>query len=163
MSSHSKKNLIWEKYEHSKFWDNKSPNFGTPTWEFWGKVTFGCNPMERHKIYYREGIGASSQRLWAVWSLCLRLSLLSSLHHIHSTCTNRPLFLLVQVHIILNFHLWICPSPIPKLQHTFLFLKCCKLGSMPQFYFFLLFHSEAHLWVPWRVWGRINVVWKTLA
>jgi hypothetical protein len=31
------KDLIWEKYEHPKFWDNKNPNFGTPTWEFQGK------------------------------------------------------------------------------------------------------------------------------
>jgi hypothetical protein len=25
-----KKDLIWEKYECPKFWDNRSPNFGTP-------------------------------------------------------------------------------------------------------------------------------------
>jgi hypothetical protein len=37
-------NLILERYEHPKFWNNKSPNFGTPTWESWGKVTFGCSP-----------------------------------------------------------------------------------------------------------------------
>jgi hypothetical protein len=28
-----KKDLIGEKYECPKFWDNKSLNFGTPTWE----------------------------------------------------------------------------------------------------------------------------------
>jgi hypothetical protein len=39
-----KTDLIWEGYEHPKFLDNKSPNFGTPTWESWGKVTFGCSP-----------------------------------------------------------------------------------------------------------------------
>jgi hypothetical protein len=37
----SKTNLIWERYERLKFWDNKSPSFGTPTWETQGKVTFG--------------------------------------------------------------------------------------------------------------------------
>jgi hypothetical protein len=26
--------LIWERYECPKFWDNKSPNFGIATWEF---------------------------------------------------------------------------------------------------------------------------------
>jgi hypothetical protein len=38
-----KKDLIWKKYERPKFcyWDNKSPNFGTPTWE---KMKFGCSP-----------------------------------------------------------------------------------------------------------------------
>jgi len=38
-----KKDLILERYERPKFWDNKSPNFGAPTWEFWGKVTFRCS------------------------------------------------------------------------------------------------------------------------
>jgi hypothetical protein len=28
-----KKDFIWEKYEHPKFWDNKNPSFGIPTWE----------------------------------------------------------------------------------------------------------------------------------
>ncbi len=31
------------RYERPKFWDNKSLNFGTPTWESWEKVTFGCS------------------------------------------------------------------------------------------------------------------------
>jgi len=41
------KDWIWEKYEHPKFWDNKSPSFGTPTWESQGTMTFGCNPREK--------------------------------------------------------------------------------------------------------------------
>jgi hypothetical protein len=83
------KDLIWNKYEHPKFWDSKSPNFGTPTWEFRGKKWhLDVVPMDRHKIYYREGSGASSQRLWAVWRLCLKLSLQSLLHHFHLICTN---------------------------------------------------------------------------
>jgi hypothetical protein len=28
-----KTDLIWERYERPKLWDNKSLNFGTPTWE----------------------------------------------------------------------------------------------------------------------------------
>jgi hypothetical protein len=39
----SKINLIGERYKLSKFWDNKSPSFESLTWEFQGKVTFGCN------------------------------------------------------------------------------------------------------------------------
>jgi hypothetical protein len=76
--------------------------------------------MERHRIYYREGSGASSQRLWAMWRLCLRLFLLSLSHHFHSICTNCPLFLVVQIDLILNSHLWFCPNPISKLKHALL-------------------------------------------
>jgi hypothetical protein len=48
-----KKNLIWKIYEPPKFWDNKSPNFGTLTWESRGKVTFGCNPCRKaHNILW---------------------------------------------------------------------------------------------------------------
>jgi hypothetical protein len=91
-------------------------------------------PIEKHKIYYREGSGASSQRLWAVWSLCLKLSLISPSCHFHSICTNRLLFLVVQVNIILNSHLWVRLNPILEFQHALLPLKCCKLGNMPQFF-----------------------------
>jgi hypothetical protein len=40
-----KEYFILEKYEHPKFWENKSPNFGTPTWESRGKVIFRCSPQ----------------------------------------------------------------------------------------------------------------------
>ncbi len=47
---HSKKKKL-KKNEHPKFWDSKSPSFGTPTWESQGKVTFGCGPhREAHNI-----------------------------------------------------------------------------------------------------------------
>jgi hypothetical protein len=39
-----KTNLIQEKDEHPKFWDNMNPFVGTPTWKSEGKVTFGCSP-----------------------------------------------------------------------------------------------------------------------
>jgi hypothetical protein len=61
-SSHSHKNLIWEKYERPKFWDNKNPNFGSPR-EKWH---LDIITAERHIIYYKEGSCASSQRLWVV-------------------------------------------------------------------------------------------------
>jgi hypothetical protein len=51
--------LIWKKYERLKFWDNKSSNFGSPK-EKWHLDVI---PMERHIVYYREGSGASSERL----------------------------------------------------------------------------------------------------
>ncbi len=66
--------------------------------------------------------------------MCLKLSLLNLSHHFHLTCINY-LFFLVQVDLILNSHLWVCPSPIPQLQHTILPPKCCKLKIVPQFYF----------------------------
>jgi hypothetical protein len=50
-----------------------SPNFGT-----FGHLD--VVPMESHKVYYKEGNGASSKRLRAVQNLCFlcfRLSLLS--------------------------------------------------------------------------------------
>jgi ABC-type phosphate/phosphonate transport system permease subunit len=70
--------------------------------------------------------------------LCLRLFLLNPLHHFHSTCINRILFLVVQVDLILNSHLWICHNPIPKLQHALLASKCHKLGSVPQLFTFFI-------------------------
>ncbi len=128
-------NLIWERYEHSKFWDNKVLVLGLPLGSPRKKWHLDVVPTERHKIYYREGNGASSQRLQVVWSLCLKLSLLNLSQHCHSTCINRLLFLIMQVDIILNFHLWVRPSPVPEVQHILLPLKCCKLKSAPQFSF----------------------------
>jgi hypothetical protein len=40
-------NLICKRHERAKFWDNKSPNFGTPTWESQEKVPFGCSPYRK--------------------------------------------------------------------------------------------------------------------
>jgi hypothetical protein len=125
-------NLIWKRYERPKFWNNKSPSSRTirvPV-EKWHLDVIS---IEKHIAYYREGGGASSQKLQAAWSL--KLSLLSMFHHFHSTYTNCPLFLVVQVGIILNFWLWVHPSPILKLQHTLLPLKCHKLRSMAQLFF----------------------------
>jgi hypothetical protein len=56
------KNLIWGRYERIKFQDGKSPNFKTPTWESWEKCHLDVTHVESHKIYYKEGSGASSQR-----------------------------------------------------------------------------------------------------
>ncbi len=64
--------------------------------------------------------------------MCLKLSLLNPSHHFHSTCINRLLFLVVQVDLILNSHLWICPNPILELQHALLPLKCYELGNVLQ-------------------------------
>ncbi len=88
--SHIKNKFDLRKIWASKVWDNKSPNLGLPLGNPEEKWHLDAIPMERHIIYYREGSGASSQRLWAMWSLCLKLSLLSPSHHFHSTC---PFFL----------------------------------------------------------------------
>jgi hypothetical protein len=50
------------RYESPKFQDNKSPNFGIPN----KKCHMDLAPMESHRIYYKEGSGASSQKLQVV-------------------------------------------------------------------------------------------------
>jgi len=57
---HSQNKLDLKIYECPKFWGNKSPNFEIPILESWGKVTFEYSPAKKHKIYYKEGSGASS-------------------------------------------------------------------------------------------------------
>jgi hypothetical protein len=47
LSSNFQNDLIWEKYECPKFWNNNSPSFGTRTWESQRKMTFGCNPCKK--------------------------------------------------------------------------------------------------------------------
>jgi hypothetical protein len=54
--------FFWGKYECPKFSDNNNPNFGIPTWECHLDVA----PVKNHRIYYKEGSGASSQRVWIV-------------------------------------------------------------------------------------------------
>jgi hypothetical protein len=88
-----KKDFIWERYECPKFGTTKVRVLGLPLASLMEKWHLDVVPTKRHKIYYREGSGASSQMLRIVWSLCLRLSLLSLSHHFHSTCTNRLFFL----------------------------------------------------------------------
>ncbi len=95
--------------------------------------------------------------------MCLRLFLLSSSHHLHSICSNHLLSLVVQVEFILNSCLWVHPNPISELQHTFLPLKCCKLGTIPWFLFFfffpllMLFHFGTHIWVLEGIWGCVSI------
>jgi len=90
-----KKKLIWKKMSIQHFETIRVPILGFPLGSFGGKWHLDVIPTERHKVSYRVGSGASSQRLQAVWSLCLKLSLLSPLLHFHSICTNRPLYLFV--------------------------------------------------------------------
>jgi hypothetical protein len=51
--------LIWRRYECPKFWNSKSPNFGE-------KMPLDVAPLESHKVYYKEGSNASSQKLQVV-------------------------------------------------------------------------------------------------
>jgi len=43
-------------------------NFGTPTWEAWDKMTFGCWPTIKHREYYKAEGGGFPQ-VWVVVSL----------------------------------------------------------------------------------------------
>jgi len=130
------------KFQKRKTWFEKDMNvqsFGTirppilglPLGNPGKKWHLDVIPMERHIGYYREVNGVSPQRFQAMWSLCLKLSLLSPPHHFHSTYINCLFFLVVQVDIILNFCLWIHLSPISELHITPLPLKCYELRSVP--------------------------------
>jgi len=107
----------WSKKDMNvqNFRRTKVPFLGLPLGSPREKWDLDVIPTDKYIIYYREGSGASSQKLQVVWSLCLRLSLLSPLHHLHSTYTNCPLFLVVRVDLILNFRLWVRPNPILEL------------------------------------------------
>jgi hypothetical protein len=89
------KDLIWELYERPKFWIGKVPILELPLGSPGKKWHLDVVPAKRYKVYYREGNGASSQRLRVGWSLGLRLSLLNPLHHFHLIYTNHPLLLVV--------------------------------------------------------------------
>jgi len=122
-----KKNLIWQRHECPKFWNNKSPN-SDKKWHLHVVL------MERHKVYYREGVVPPPKGyepckacVWNCFYYFYRTTF------IYSTYINHLLFLVVQVDLILNPCLWIHPTPISKLQHALLPLKCCQLRSMPQF------------------------------
>jgi hypothetical protein len=67
---------------------------------------------------------------------------------------NRLLSLVVQANFILNFCLWVHLSPVPKLQHALLPLKCYKLASMPRLFSFFVSLWDPHL-VPQGVWGHV--------
>jgi hypothetical protein len=130
-----KANLMWEIYMNvQSFGRTIILVLGLPFESPKEKWHLDVVSTKKHIIYYREGSGAFSQRLWAMWSLCLRLTLLNPSHHFYSTYINRPLFLVVQVDIILNSCLWIHPSPIPELQHTLLPPKCYKLRIVSQLF-----------------------------
>ncbi len=107
-------NLIWERYEHPKLWDNKSPSFGLPLGSLEEKWHLDLVPTKKHKLYYREGSGALLKVAGHV-KLTLEVISLSPSHHFHSTCINHLLVLVVQVDIIMNFCFWVCPSPILEL------------------------------------------------
>jgi hypothetical protein len=142
----SKKTWFEKNMSVQSFKTTKVPILGLPLGSFEEKWQLDVVPAKKHKVYYKEGSGASSQRLRVVWSLFLRLALLNWSHNFHLTCINCPLFLVMQVDIILNFHLWVCFSPILELQHTLLPLKCCELKSVPQLYpYFVVSLEDAPL------------------
>jgi hypothetical protein len=58
--------IIEEDMNVQSFGYNKSPNFGTVFGSLGKKCHLDVAPMESHKVYYREGSGAFSQRLQAV-------------------------------------------------------------------------------------------------
>jgi hypothetical protein len=87
----SKQNWFEKNMNGQSFGTTKVLVLGLPLGNHREKWHLDVVPIDRHTIYYKEGNGASFQRLEAVWSLCLKLSLLNLSHHFHSTCTNHVL------------------------------------------------------------------------
>jgi hypothetical protein len=135
-----KTNLIWERYEGPKFWDNKSFDFGTPTWDSRGKVMFGCSPCREASNIIEGGEWCLFPKVIGCVKLVLEVVITKFVTPFPFDLHQPPFFLLVvHVDFILNFFLWVHLSPIVELQHTLLPLKCCELRSMPQFFFFYCF------------------------
>jgi hypothetical protein len=73
-------------------------NFGTPTWESWDKMTFGCWSVARHRVYYK-GEGGGFLQIWAV------VSLVSLCLPVARSCTKL-------LHLCIDqFVVWFCIGP----------------------------------------------------
>ncbi len=84
-------NLILVEGLHTKLWGPKVvgiPTLGlTPIWESWDKMSFGCEPRGKHKVYYK-GEGGGFPQVRAVVSLvspslpvaCLNTKSASTMH-----------------------------------------------------------------------------------
>ncbi len=60
-----KTNLIWKRYECPKFWDNKSPSFGTSTWESQEKW---CTPKLLDGLNWKsKGEDSGRKRNWGTF------------------------------------------------------------------------------------------------
>jgi hypothetical protein len=90
---------------------------------------------ERHIIYYREGNGASSQRLWSMWRLCLRLFLLSPPHYFHSICINHLFSWLCRLISSWIFACEFILILILELQHILLTLEVLWVKERTPTYF----------------------------
>jgi hypothetical protein len=119
-------------------------NFGTPIWESWDKMTFGCWFMARHKVYYQgEGkvVASSKFGLWWVY-VCLWFVLTPKTFKV---CTNQLVVLFEQV-CVSNWCLSFFLVSISELQHTPLPPKCYEPENMLQFLIFSLFSYQTHIW-----------------
>jgi hypothetical protein len=67
--------------------------------------------------------------------------------------------LVMQVDNILNSHLWVLLSPIPKLQHALLPSKCCELKNMLQIFFSIVSFYVATLALGLRPRRRLARAW----
>jgi hypothetical protein len=129
----------------------KSFNFGnfririqeSPLGSLETKWHLGFGPMAKHKVYYKgEGGGFPQVQaiLWirvCPWFICApKCSNYTLTNLLFGLCKSMWV-----IELLVNL-----PSPIPKLQHTPLPLKCCEPGSTPQFLFLPLFSPlDSHL------------------
>jgi hypothetical protein len=86
--------------------------------------------VENHIVYHKEGVVFPPKGCGSCKACKLKLSILSPVHHLRSTCNNYLFSLVVWVDFILNFCLLIHLNPISKLQHAPLPQKCCKLKNV---------------------------------
>jgi hypothetical protein len=108
-------------------------NFGTPTWEYRDKMTFGCWFCGQTKYTIRGKVVASpkSEPWWILW-------VRGYPWHVRAPkCSN---YALTNLLLSLCKSMWVIilvvnlPSPILKLQHAPLPLKCCEPKSAPQLF-----------------------------
>jgi hypothetical protein len=104
-----------------------------------------AGPVESHRVYYK-GEGGGLPQVRAVVNLvcpcCLWLVLAPKVLQL---CTNH--FVWVVCRPVWVSSLSILPSPIPKLQHTPLPLKCYELGNVPQLLSLPLSFTWTHIGV----------------
>jgi hypothetical protein len=129
-------------------------NFGIPTWESRDKWHLGAGPVVKHKIHYK-GEGGGFPQVRAVLSLMNLVNPFCPWLIYALKCYN---YALTNLLFGLCRSMWVSEvfvnllSPIPKLQHTLLPLKCCNLTNVPNSFSFCCLHLSTHNWVHQGAW-----------
>jgi hypothetical protein len=137
---------------------SKNPNFGnfgTPIWEFWDKMPFGCGPRGEAQKYYKGGKVVASPKFGPWWILWIQIWLWFVLPpKMFNLCNNQLVVWFVQIRVVkcLSFFLFpyrsssmplypqsatsqrACPDSLPFccLHFKLTFESIKKLGSVSQ-------------------------------